>query len=89
MANLDRAGAVPLGVQAVAVTDVRIVPNYAVDVKEGVLPIGNGEHYLQVVDISNGRGWLLPVTKPFLRALGAQCSQAGSIPQPVSEKEGN
>lgn len=88
MAGLDKFGAVPLGGQAVAVTDIRLVPNFAVDVKDGSLPMGLGTRYLQVVNIGSGEAWLLPTTDSFLRALGAQCQRAGGIAQPDNEGEG-
>lgn len=88
MAALDRMGAVPLGGQAVVVTDIRIIAAHGIDVKEGTLPNSRDGHYLQVVDIANGAAWLLPASQQLLRQLGAQCQRAGGIAQPVTESEG-
>lgn len=83
----DRRG-VPLGPQAVAVRKLEIHPNHSVDVKEGS-PVGPPfTHHIQIVLAGDGLAILLPVTAPFLRALGRQCNQHGDPSPSPRPKEG-
>lgn len=74
--------------QEVEINVAEIVVGHAVDVKEGRLPHAPGEHYLQIVLVQQRRAILLPVTKPFLAALGRRCQSAAGIAQPQSDSEG-
>ena len=66
-------GGVPLGMPStVEVKDIRLLPVASVTFQKGGCDRPQCELRAEVVDVTNGVVWLVPMTLPFAVKLGAQ-----------------